>query len=113
MALPKFLQPYLWSYDLSQMDPKGDKITVITQILNFGDKRAIKWLFNNYKISEIRQILEKPQRGLWLRKSIHYWSKILDVTPDPWYYKFCLLNINPNPKLAEEFFKEKFSRSKK
>ena len=107
MALPKFLQPYLASYDLSQMDPKKDKITIITQILNFGDKKAIKWLFRTYKISAIRSVLKKPRRGLWLRKSINYWTKIRNVTPDPWFYKFCILDIKPHPKLAEEYFKDK------
>ena len=107
MAIPKFLQPYLWSYDLSQMDPKRDKITIITQILNFGDKKAIKWLFRTYKISAMRSIIKKPRRGLWLIKSINYWAKILDVTPNPWLYKFCILDVNPNPELAEEFFKDK------
>ena len=107
MAIPKFLQPYLWSYDLSHVDAKEDKITIITQILNFGDKKAVKWLFKTYKISEIKSVLKKPQRGLWLEKSIDYWAKILNITPNPWFYKFCILDINPNPKLAEEFFKDK------
>ena len=105
MAIPKFLQPYLWSYDLSQMDAKEDKTTIVTQVLNLGDKKAVKWLFKTYKISEIKGVLKKPQRGLWLEKSINYWIKILNFTPDPWFYKFCILDINPNPKLAKEFFK--------
>jgi len=107
MAIPKFLQPYLWSYDLSQMNTKEDKVIIITQVLNFGDKRAIKWLFKTYTIPEIKSVLKKPQRGLWLEKSINYWTKILNVTPDPWFYKFCILDINPNPELAKEFFKDK------
>lgn len=116
MALPKFLQPCLWSYDLSQMNPKEDKITIITQILNFGDKRDIRWLFKTYKVSEIKSVLRKPRRGLWLERIINYWTKILNVTPDPWFHKFCILDINPNPKLLEEFFKSKpqpFKISKK
>jgi len=60
MAMPKFLQPYLWSYDLSQMDTKEDKITIITPILNFGDKKAIKWLFETYKMPEIKSVLKNP-----------------------------------------------------
>ena len=51
MFLPKFLQPYLASYDLSQISKsdKEMKKEIITQILNLGDKQAIKWVFENYK----------------------------------------------------------------
>jgi len=42
-----------------------------------------------------------------LEKTINYWTKILNVTPNPWFYQFCILDINTNPKLAKEFFKDK------
>ena len=48
MALPKFLQPCLASYDLSKMDKKLDKKTIITEILNKGDDVAVRWLGKNY-----------------------------------------------------------------
>jgi len=42
------------------MDTKEDKITIITPILNFGDKKAIKWLFETYKMPEIKSVLKNP-----------------------------------------------------
>lgn len=105
--LPKFLQPCLWSYDLSRMTPEEDKETIITQVLNFGDARAVKWLFKTYKLSEIKEVIKKPRRGLWFENAIDYWSKVLKVKVDPDYYKFCILDIHPNPELWQEFWKDK------
>lgn len=89
------------------MAPKKNKETIITQVLNHGDTRAIKWLFKTYKMFEIREVVKKPRRGLWHEEAINYWSKILKVKPDPKFYKFCILDINPNPELWQEFWKNK------
>ena len=45
--LPKFLQPFLWSYNLNVLDTskQPDRQLIIQQILNHGDERATKWLF--------------------------------------------------------------------
>ena len=105
--LPKFLQSCLWSYDLSKMTPEGNKETIITQVLNYGDSQAIRWLFKTYKLYELKDVIRKPRRGLWLENAINYWSKILKIKVDPYYYKFCILDVNPNPELWQEFWKDK------
>ncbi|MBU1486743.1 hypothetical protein KKH56_01660 [bacterium] len=48
MAVPKFLQSALWSYDLSKMDAgnKDDKRIIIEQVLNYGIWEQLKWLTN-------------------------------------------------------------------
>lgn len=107
MALPQFLQPYLWSYDIKKMDPQRSKETIITQVLNYGDSKAVKWLFETYTVNEVKEVLRKPRRGIWFKDAIDYWSRIFNVNVDPWHYKFCLFTVYPKPELYAEFFKNK------
>lgn len=86
---------------------EADKNLIITQVLNYGNLRAVRWLFKTYSKGEIKQVLRKPRRGVWVKQSIDYWSKILDVKPDPKYYKYSLFSLDPNPELAREFFRDK------
>ena len=81
MPLPRFLQPYLASYDLSKLDvgSKQVKKEVITQILNQGNAKTIRWLFNNMSLKDIIDTLKNPQKGVWSKRSYFYWQKILGV----------------------------------
>jgi len=86
MALPKFLQPYLPSYNIAKLnkDDLGVSNEIITQA----------WIFDNYTINEIRNAVKKPQMGVWNEESLNYWSKILkiDEVSD---YSSALMNIYP------------------
>ena len=95
MALPKFLQPYLASYELSKMDVRGDKEIIITQILNRGDFEALIWLGKNYSKDEIEKVVAKPIRGMWLANTLTYWVKILDVKLPQKVKKEAIINLNP------------------
>jgi len=38
--IPKFVVPFLWSFDLAKLDLEKDKKRIITNILNLGTKQA-------------------------------------------------------------------------
>ena len=92
--VPKFLQPYLASYDLSKMDVYRDKEIIITEILNKGDEDALKWLTGVYSKNDIRQAVLHPLRGMWLKKTLDYWLKIFEVDLDKKVFKDSILNLN-------------------
>lgn len=96
MSLPKFLAPYLASYDLNKLDPNsnGVKKEVISQILNTGSFSAVFWLFQKYTINDIKDALTQPDRGSWTEKSLNYWQKILNAKSSNLLYKNALLT-NP------------------
>lgn len=106
MALPKFLQPYLASYDLKSLDRESDKQLVITQILNKGDDKAVKWLFKNYSLSEIKKVVKNPQRGMWFPSSLNYWIKIFNLKIPDFTYQLAILSLGFRPKLYQNFFKK-------
>ncbi len=80
--IPKFLQPYLWSYDLKKLNLKKDKERIITNILNLGDRKATKWLFEQYNKEEIKKIVKNPLPGEWNKKSLNYWAFVLNIKPN-------------------------------
>lgn len=79
MKVPKFLQSTLWSYDLTRMDNGKAKNLIITQVLNHGTWEQLLWLLKNYSLKDIKSVLRKPQRGVWQKETLNYWSKILDI----------------------------------
>lgn len=79
MALPKFLQSALWSYDLKSLDLKSDYRLIITQVLNHGNWKQIQWLKKIYGLEKIKKVVSNPSRGLWYDDVLNYWQVILNL----------------------------------
>lgn len=79
--IPKFVQPFLWSYDINLLDLARDKRRIITNVLNLGTKEATDWLFETYTKEDIKDCLINPLPGEWNNKSIAFWSLLMDVQP--------------------------------
>ena len=79
--IPKFIKPYLWSYDTTALDLARDKKLIVTQVLNYGTEQAIRWLFETYLYSDIAQIVMYPLPGQWDKKSLNYWALFFQVIP--------------------------------
>lgn len=107
MALPKFLQTCLWSYDISKMDPHdpSDKELIIQQVLNHGGSEALQWLFKTYKEEDIVKVVKNPRRGMWLPRVLNYWTKVLGVQVPKIIYEAALFSLHPRPALMGKYFK--------
>lgn len=81
MAIPVFLQTYLPSYDVNNLDEKDVSVAneIITKVLNLGDEKAVSWVFDNYTIDKIREVVGNPKRGVWNEESLNYWENILKI----------------------------------
>lgn len=79
--IPKSIQPFLWSYDISAVDLTRDKRRIITNVLNLGTKEATDWLFKTYTKEDIKNCLTSPLPGEWNNKSIVFWSFLMNVKP--------------------------------
>ena len=78
-AIPHFVRPFLWSFDIDRLDLSADKERIITNILNLGDDKAVNWLFSTYDKKTMATIIAKPRPGEWNKKSLNYWSLIFGV----------------------------------
>ena len=94
MRLPKFLQPYLASYDLKNLDLKKDKELIITEILNKGDDKALIWLGKNYAVDEIKKVVSAPKRGMWLKGVLSYWLKIFNIDLPRNIFEKAIIDLN-------------------
>lgn len=79
--IPKFIQPFLWSYDLDALDISRDKKRIITNVLNLGTSEATNWLFDTYTKEDIKSCLINPLPGEWNNKSMTFWSLLFNVRP--------------------------------
>ena len=77
--LPKYLQPFLWSYEIAKLDSERHKKRIITNLLNFGDARAIQWLFKAYNRQEIKKNVINFLPGEWNKKSLNFWRLFFNI----------------------------------
>lgn len=75
--LPKFLKKYFWDVDFSKIDLDRRRIYVLKRLLEYGDEKAISWMWKNFTPSEIKNILYN-YRGLSFR-SANFWAVILNI----------------------------------
>ena len=57
VKLPPYFKPYFWDIDYNSLDLHDNAGFVIKRVLDRGNTKAIKWLFNNYSITTIKNIL--------------------------------------------------------
>lgn len=75
--LASFLKKYFWDVGFSKLDKKNHSFFIIERVLEYGDEKAIRWLFRNFKKSELKKTLAK--RGGMSLLSANYWGLILNV----------------------------------
>lgn len=106
MPLPKFLEPFLPSYDISKMDLKDpyDKKLIIEAVLNQGTMKEIKWLFKTYNWREIKNVVKNPARGCWDERVLNYWTKIFRIQLPKIIYDVAIFSLHPRPNLIMRYF---------
>lgn len=55
--IPDYFAPILWSFEISKIDPRRNKKTVIIQAINYGDLKHWRWIAQYYGMAEVRRIL--------------------------------------------------------
>lgn len=75
--IPKFLKKYFWDVDFSKLDKKNYSQFIIERILEYGDERAIKWMRENFKLNQIKNILQRSKN--LSRKSANFWRFIFSL----------------------------------
>ncbi len=78
--LPRSIKKYFWDTDSSKLDKNSHSQFIIERILEWGDEKAIKWMFRYFKKSELKNVLEKRRNISPL--SANYWGLILNIPRD-------------------------------
>lgn len=98
-TLPGFMKSCLWSYDLDTMDKKRDARLIITQVLNWGDKRQIDWVKKSYSQDHIKNAVLLPSRGVWFRGKLRQWLAYFRAMIDPLDFEAAIIDMTPRIKL--------------
>ncbi|MEW6089200.1 MAG: hypothetical protein AB1498_12945 [bacterium] len=93
--IPEFIAPCLWSYNIKKLGTQEDKELIITQVLNYGDEKRIKWLYSVYTEKDIKEVVSHPRRGLWFDRVLNFWEKMLDIRIPKKIRQKAIFNINP------------------
>lgn len=93
--LPGSFQRILWSYDINQMDVKKDKREIIAKVLNYGTWDELKLLHNFYSEEDIKEVVSRPQRGVWFEKVLNFWTRILNIKIREEVYKRAIFKLTP------------------
>ncbi len=64
-----------WDINPTHLDLRQNKKYIIERILEFGDDKAVEWLFSTYSRNDIKNVLHESRRIS--RKSSHYWALLL------------------------------------
>lgn len=75
--LAKFLKKYFWEIDFDKLDFQKHRLYVLNRILNYGDEKAIAWMWKNFKNSEIKYALSNFRD--FSQKSANFWALILNL----------------------------------
>ena len=76
-TLPKFLEKYFWDVEFKEIDKTKNSRFVIERILEYGEKKAVQWLFKSYPLKQIKEAVSKA-RSLSPR-SLFFWVLLLNL----------------------------------
>lgn len=74
--LPKFLEPYFWDVEFKDLDFQSYPEFVTERVLEYGNKRDLKWLISNVPQNFIKETIKRSVR--LSRKSANFWSLIFN-----------------------------------
>lgn len=76
--LPKFLRPLFWEIEVSNLDPINKRSDyVIKRILEYGDKKAVRWMAKNFSRAQIIRVL-CTTRDI-SPKAANYWAVVFGI----------------------------------
>lgn len=101
--LPNHLQHVLWSYDFRKINPRRDKHLLITQVLNHGVWRDVRWLFQNYREHTIKKVVSTPSRGVWFNPVLNFWTKYYGIKLSKKQYEDAIYEPN---KIKDRYLKK-------
>ena len=78
--IPNFVKKYFWDTDFPNLNKKNHSEFIIERILEYGDKKTVEWMRGEFKLDQIKNVLQKS-RNL-SRKSANFWQIVLDLNKD-------------------------------
>ncbi len=75
--MPLYIKKYFWDINTNKLNTKKYSTYIISRILEYGDSKAINWLFRVYNKDIIKEVILK-YRGL-SPKSSNFWRLLFNL----------------------------------
>ena len=75
--IPADLKRFFWGVDFSKLDYQSCSTFIIERLLEYGDREALRWMFETYKQDDIIKTL-KQSSNLSL-KSANFWALFFEI----------------------------------
>lgn len=75
--LPRRLHWFFWDIDAKTLDCRKYGVYVIERLIEHGDEYAIGWIFRNYKLSLIKEVLMKYRVAP--KRTMETWAEVLKL----------------------------------
>jgi hypothetical protein len=69
--------------------------TIITQVLNYGDWRMVRWLLKTYSAATIRGVVGHPRRGVWFPQALNLWTTLYHIKLPAWLRHVAIRELDP------------------
>jgi len=76
-CVPAFIEKYLWDVNCNELDLKEHGRFICERVLEYGNKKAWKWLRDNYSDAFICKVLCESR--VISPKTANYYAKLLGV----------------------------------
>ena len=77
MKIPPFLKKYFWDVDFGSMDLQTDGEYVSARLLEYGDAKAIRWLFKKIEKGRLEKIVRSSRK--LSPRSCNFWSLFFGI----------------------------------
>ncbi len=94
--IPAGVRATLWSHDTRKLDIWRDREIVITQVLNYGNWKAVRWVLKTYGRAEVRRLVASPGRGRWWPQVLNFWVTVLDVRLAAATFERAIIRMKPD-----------------
>ncbi len=75
--LPRSLKKYFWDVEFEKIDAKTYPRDVLMRLLEYGDKKAIKWMNKNFTKEQVADVLFRFR--VVSPKSANFWALIFGI----------------------------------
>jgi len=79
-GIPVSLKPFFQEYDFGKLDAERHQDLVIERTLNYGDRREVRWLYQQYGRNAIANWVHAYGSRLLSRRRFSYWRAVLDIS---------------------------------
>ena len=81
--IPKCIERYFWDVNMKDIDVKKNKFFIIKRILENGDEKAVRWMFDRYNIEDVKYALLNFKG--YDKRTLNFWGSILGLKVDKYY----------------------------